>query len=182
MPSVMNIHLLRQPYENMNAMAVFCKYSTPARIIFKTLRDAALIPRMLSRRKTVFTKLGVNHSHSQSAAVRAEITVRALNLIFILRYLNRGALPGAAWQTSILCATGGTSYFLTEWHYMTVSQFHCHAMMSAECCCTAPSCQFVCRLTSHRHRTLRSLSVADRMSRHLHSSLMAAFFDPTCRA
>lgn len=75
MPSVMNIHLLRQPYENMNAMAVFCKYATPARIIFKTLRDAALILRMLSRRKTVFTKSEVNHSHSQSAAVIAEITL-----------------------------------------------------------------------------------------------------------
>lgn len=41
------------------------------------------------------------------------------------------------------------------------------------------SCQFACHLTSQRHRILRSPSAVDRMSRHLHSLLMAALFDPT---
>lgn len=41
------------------------------------------------------------------------------------------------------------------------------------------SCQFFCHLTPHRHKTLRSLSMADRMSRHLHCTLMTALLDPT---
>lgn len=75
MPSMMNINLLRQPYENTNVMLMFYKHSTPVQIIFKTRRDVTLIFTCYQ----ACCSQALKRSPLQSAAVVEEITDCALN-------------------------------------------------------------------------------------------------------
>lgn len=62
-----------------------------------------------------------------------------------------------------------TSYFLFKWYYIIVSQLHQHTVMNGEC-------NYILLFLSIclPFDFFTDCSVADRMSRHLHSSLMAA--------
>lgn len=162
MPSTMNIHLHRRAYENSNVMWVFCKHPTPVQIIRTTRRDDTLICACHQRAST---------------AIVAENYRLSAEAVFIISHLNSWTLPGGDWKGHslpwILC------HFMWERKYIIVVPvaLRCHGECAELLYCF--SRQFACHLTSQRHGILRSPSAVDRMSRHLHSLLMAAFFDPT---
>lgn len=85
----MNIHLPSQPYENMNATSVFCKYSSHVQIIFNVSGGGRFDLCVLSRPENCdFYSWSQSLTAAVSAAVTGEITDTALNFVFILFYLN----------------------------------------------------------------------------------------------
>lgn len=137
-------------HENINVLLVFCNYSSPV------LKREEMLLWSLSIMTTSVIILLVPFNHSSTQCCHTK-NYSLCTKPYYLYYLNSGAVPGTTLKNFILCVTARTSCFLWDRPCIIASQFHCGLQL-----CSSP-CQFVCHLTPHRHRTLRSLSVADRM-------------------